>query len=67
MKDIAILDSGASNHYLKSNTNTYSTESAAFGPVVHLPDGDTMQATHTTSLQIPELSRQGKQAYLFPK
>ena len=26
-----------------------------------------MQATHITSLQIPELSRQGKQAYLFPK
>ena len=67
MKDIAILNSDASYHFLKSNTTTHSTKLAAFGPVVNLPDGDTMQATHTTSLKISELSRQRKQAYFFPK
>ena len=67
MKDIAILDSGATNHYLKRNTNAKSTELATLGPIVHLPDGDTMQATHTTSLQMPKLSQQGKQAYSWEK
>ena len=67
MKDVAILDSGATNHYLKGTTKTPTTKLVKFGPVVHLPDGDTMQATHSTSLQIPELSPTGSQAYLFPK
>ena len=67
MNDVTILDSGATNHYLKGTTQTPTTKLVKFSPVVHLPDGDTMQATHRTTLNIPELSPTGSPAYLFPK
>ena len=38
-----------------------------FGPIVTLPGGDHMKATHETSLEIPQLSSIGNTAYLFPK
>ena len=37
-----------------------------FGPQVRLPDGNGMTATHETNLNIPQLSKQGNLAYIFP-
>ena len=38
-----------------------------FGPEVTLPGGDTMKATHSTSLNISQLSKAGNLTHLFPK
>ena len=62
-----ILDSGATNHYLKSNIQSSVKQPVTFGPIVHLPDGTSMQATHDTKLNIPSLSEQGSKAYIFPQ
>ena len=63
----AIFDSGASNHYFQIKAPLQNKERTLLGPSVTLPDGNTMKATHSTSLQLPQLSPNGNLVHLFPQ
>ena len=64
--DSAVIDSGASNHYLTKNAPCSKAKPIFFGPIVTLPGGDTMQANKQTSLEHPQLSPSANKAYIFP-
>ena len=44
----ATFDSGASGHYLTKDAPVQSKTCSYFGPIVHLPEGNTMKASHDT-------------------
>jgi hypothetical protein len=55
--DTAIMDSGCTGHFLLINVPCRN-EITYVNPLIgRLPNGDTMDSTHTASLDIPELSR----------
>ena len=62
----AILDSGASNHYLKTSVPLNKSKLTTVGPIVTLPNGETMTASHQSSLELQQLCHAGNRAYLFP-
>ena len=64
----AILDSGASGHYINNITPCFNKSIAHNGPTVTLPNNEHMIADHITSLYLPsEFSPIATHAHLFPK
>ena len=53
-------------HYFKLNALVQRLKHTAFGPKFTLPGGDTMTATKQGSLNIPELTWNGKNVHVFP-
>jgi hypothetical protein len=64
--DTAIVDSGCTGKFLLIKApcqNKIKSQNPLRG---HLPNGDTMDSTHTSSLDIPELSKAASIAHVFP-
>ena len=63
----AISDSGADIHLSKQSTTTMSPFIMSNYMVENLPDGSTMEFSHTETLQLPVLRKQARQIHISPK
>ena len=61
-----VVDSGCSGHYLKVPYNPNTMKLCATTYNVVLPNGQTLRATHTTSIPIPTLPPEATKAYIIP-
>ena len=61
-----IADTGTTGNYLAMNVPLQNEKPINNGPIVALPDDSTMQATHSGTLNIPQLPIKAKIAYKFP-
>ena len=62
----AILDSGATSHFLLTTAPT-TNKKAALNPLhVTMPDGDQVQSTHTCDLDIPQLPANARDGHIVP-
>jgi hypothetical protein len=64
--ETAIVDSGFTGHFLLINAPCQKKIKYQNPLRVRLPNGDTIDSTHTTSLDIPELSQAASIAHVFP-
>ena len=64
---LAIVDSGANKHLARQATPTIAPVIMENEIKARLPDGSTMESTHISTLQIPDLSNQSRQVYIFKK
>jgi hypothetical protein len=62
----AIVDSGCTGHFLLVNAPCQHKVKSQNPLRVHLPNGNTMDSTHTASLSIPELSKAASIAHVYP-
>jgi hypothetical protein len=62
----AILDSGATGHFLRTDSPCCNRQPTQCPLTVRLPDGSTMQSTHTATLHLPGLPITARTAHLFP-
>ena len=66
IKDSAVLDSGATSHFLLASAPADDvTEATMLMPVQH-PNGDRIQSTHTYKLPIPSLPASARIAHVMP-
>ena len=64
----AILDSGASDHYLKQNPETNKVSQDNYDPItVTLPNGTSLKSTERCTLPIPLMSNKATTAHVIPK
>jgi hypothetical protein len=63
----AIADSGCTGHFLQVNSPCLNRTPTSNGLRVLLPDGSTIQATHTALLDMPNLPLAARQAHIFPQ
>jgi hypothetical protein len=66
IKRWAILDSGATNHFLTTNAPATNICAASIPLVARLPNGDRVQSTHTCTLDLPELPAAARNAHIIP-
>jgi hypothetical protein len=66
LHETAIVDSGCTGHFLLVNAPCLSKVKYQNPLTVRLPDGATMESTHTTALDIPELKKAVSIANVFP-
>jgi hypothetical protein len=64
--ETAIVDYGCTGHFLLVNAPCQRNVKSKIPLRVRLPNGDTMDSTHTSSLYIPELSKAASIANVFP-
>jgi hypothetical protein len=64
--ETAILDSGCTGHFLLINAPCKNNIKSQNPLTVHLPNGATMESTHTASIYIPEFIRAASIAHIFP-
>jgi hypothetical protein len=62
----ALLDSGCTVHLLLANAKCSNKKSTATSLAVRLPNGDTITATHTSTLNMPSLPHAARQAHVLP-
>jgi hypothetical protein len=62
----AIVDSGCTGHFLLVNAPCHNKIKSISPLRVRLPNGDTVDSTHTASLGIPELSEAAYVSHVFP-
>ena len=53
----AILDAGATCNFILSGAPPKNIQLATNPPVIHLPDGETLDSTHTSNLYLPWLHK----------
>ncbi len=63
----AIADSGCTGHFLQIDSPCLNKTPTSNGLRVLLPDGSTIQATHTALLDMPNLPIAARQAHIFPQ
>ena len=64
----AILDSGATDHYLHQNPNTTHSSQAGYTPItVTLPNGNTLTSTQKFTLPIRDIKEQEINGHIVPK
>jgi hypothetical protein len=63
----AIADSGCIGHFLQVTSPCLNKTPTNNGLRVLLPDGSTIQATHTALLDMPNRPIAGRQAHIFPQ
>jgi hypothetical protein len=63
----AIADSGRTGHFLQADSPCLNKTPISNGLRVLLPDGSTIQATHTTLLDMPNFPIAARQAHIFPQ
>jgi hypothetical protein len=63
----AIADSGCTGHFLQVDSPCLNKTPTSNGLRVLLPDGSTIQATHTALPDIPNLPIAARQAHIFPQ
>jgi hypothetical protein len=66
IKRWAILDLGATSHFLTTNTPATNICAASVPLVAHLPNGDRVQLMHTCTLDLPELPAAARNAHVIP-
>jgi hypothetical protein len=66
IKKWAILDSGATSHFLTTDAPASNIRSTATPLVARLPNGDKVQSTHTCTLDLPELPIAARHAHIIP-
>jgi hypothetical protein len=64
--EAAIVDSGCKGHFLLVNASCRNKTKSTTPLHVRLPNGDTMESTHTASLDIPELREAVSVSHVFP-
>jgi hypothetical protein len=64
--DTDIVDSGCTGHFLLINAPCRNNIKSKHSLRVRLPNGDTMDSSHTAALDIPELSEAASVAHVFP-
>ena len=63
---LGIADTGATGHFLPFTSHCINRHANTQGLHVHIPKGNTIQATHTANLDIPELLTITTAAHIFP-
>jgi hypothetical protein len=63
---MAIVDSGCTGHFLLVNAPCLYKVKSRTPLTVRLPNGDTMESSHTAELDIPELNAAASEAHVFP-
>jgi hypothetical protein len=66
IKQWAILDSGATSHFLTTNAPATNIVLAAVPLIAHLPNGDKVQSTHTCTCNLPDLLAGARAAHVIP-
>ena len=66
IKEWAILDSGATSHFLVTEAPTSEMTIATMQIRVTIPDGLQVQSTHTCTLAIPELPDAARIGHIIP-
>jgi hypothetical protein len=61
-----IVDSGCTGHFLLVNAPCLNKVKSQTPLTVRLPNGDTMESSHTAELNIPHLNGTASIAYVFP-
>jgi hypothetical protein len=64
--ETAIVDSGCTGDFLLVNTPCLNKIKSRTPLTVRLPNGATMESSHTAELDIPELNATASKAYVFP-
>jgi hypothetical protein len=64
--DTAIVDSGCTGHFLLVNAPCLNKVKSQNPLKVRLPNGATMESSHTSELNIPELNAAASVAHVFP-
>ena len=63
--DFAIVDSGPTGHFLQMDSICRDKKRTSDGVCVKLPDGSTIEATHTALINYPQLPLEARRAHLF--
>jgi hypothetical protein len=66
IKQWAILDSGATSHFLTTTAPATNIIPAAVPLIAQLPNGDKVQSTHTGTLDLPALLVGARAAHIIP-
>jgi hypothetical protein len=64
--ETAIVDSGCTGHFLLVNARCLNKVETQTPLTVRLPNGATMESSHTADLDIPELNADASKAHVFP-
>jgi hypothetical protein len=64
--ETAIVDSGCTGHFLLVNAPCLNKIKSQNALTVRLPNGATMESTHTAALNIPELNKAASIAHVLP-
>jgi hypothetical protein len=64
--ETAIVDSGCTGHFLLVNAPCLNKVKSWNPLMVRLPNGATMESSHTAELDIPELNTAASKAHVFP-
>jgi hypothetical protein len=64
--ETAIMDSGCTGHFLLVNAPCMNKIKSQNPLTVRLPNGTTMESTHTATLNIPELKKSASIAHISP-
>lgn len=65
--DVAIADSGATASFLQPTAPYTCIDNNAFNNiVVGLPNGDTLKTSHTCEINLPQLPKQARKAFILP-
>jgi hypothetical protein len=64
--ETAIADSGCTGHFLLANAPCVNKVKSQTPLTVRLPNGDTMESSHTTDLDIPEMNAATSKAHFSP-
>jgi hypothetical protein len=66
IKRLAILDSGATSHYLTTNTPATNILPTTMPIIAHIPNSKRVHSTHTCTLNIPSLPPGAQSAHIIP-
>jgi hypothetical protein len=64
--ETAIVDSGCTGHFLLVNVPCLNKVKSQNPLTVRLPNGATMESSHTAALDIPEFNKAASIAHVFP-
>jgi hypothetical protein len=64
--ETSIVDSGCTGHFILVNAPCLNKVKSQTPLTVRLPNGDTMESSHTADLDIPELNAAASKAHVFP-
>jgi hypothetical protein len=64
--ETAIVDSGCTVHFLLVNAPCLNKVKSQIPLTVRLPNGETMESSHTAELDIPELNVAASKSHVFP-
>ena len=66
IKNWAILNSGATSHFLTSTATATNIQPTTTPIIARLPNGERVTSTHTCTLDIPALPAAARQAHIIP-